>query len=398
MVEQKKGPNMKSSKKKETMMKELEIQSKTIQPLHKHPILTDTHTFLTIEHITVNYGKIAALRDLSLQIPANRVTVLIGPSGCGKSTTMRCLNALVKIDTGRITYEDTEIQDLSETDLRRSMGYAIQSVGLMPHLNVEENVDLVPRLLGWPKASRSDRVEKLLKLVRLDPEIYSKKYPHELSGGEAQRIGFARALGADPPMLLMDEPFGAVDPLNREQLQDEFIRIQRKLHKTVVFVTHDMDEAIRLADYLVIMKDGKIVQADIPEKILASPADEFVERFLGPDRSLQRLTLFTADRCLKEALSGSEATAETYLTDYSNRTYWQVNEQGEPIAGFTRVGEKIIRREVINGSNTVQQYSSLKECVSKILNLGLPSAAVVCEEGRLCGEVRFETIQQISQG
>ncbi len=389
---------MKSSKKKETMMKELEIQSKTIQPLHKHPILTDTHTFLTIEHITVNYGKIAALRDLSLQIPANRVTVLIGPSGCGKSTTMRCLNALVKIDTGRITYEDTEIQDLSETDLRRSMGYAIQSVGLMPHLNVEENVDLVPRLLGWPKASRSDRVEKLLKLVRLDPEIYSKKYPHELSGGEAQRIGFARALGADPPMLLMDEPFGAVDPLNREQLQDEFIRIQRKLHKTVVFVTHDMDEAIRLADYLVIMKDGKIVQADIPEKILASPADEFVERFLGPDRSLQRLTLFTADRCLKEALSGSEATAETYLTDYSNRTYWLVNEQGEPIAGFTRVGEKILRREVINGSNTVQQYSSLKECVSKILNLGLPSAAVVCEEGRLCGEVRFETIQQISQG
>jgi len=377
---------------------ETEKDSTTMQAKHNHPILTNTHTFLTVEHIGVHYGKIAALQDVSLQIPANRVTVLIGPSGCGKSTTLRCLNALVRNDKGTIRYEDPEIEGLSETELRRNMGYAIQSVGLMPHLTVEENVDLVPRLLGWPKASRPERVEKLLKLVRLEPEIYSKKYPHELSGGEAQRIGFARALGADPPMLLMDEPFGAVDPLNREQLQDEFIRIQRKLHKTVVFVTHDLDEAIRLADYLVIMKDGKIVQAETPERILATPADEFVERFLGPDRSLQRLTLFTADRCLEEALSGTDDNVKQYLNDCSNRTYWQVNGKGEPLAGYSRVGEKIFRREVINGSNTVQQYSSLKECVSKILNLGLPSAAVVCEEGRLCGEVRFETIQQISQG
>ena len=389
MDDQKKGKQMKEFQKQEP---------ETTRPQHKHPILTDTHTFLTVEHLVVRYGKIEALQDVSLQIPANRVTVLIGPSGCGKSTTLRCLNGLVKIDKGTIAYEDAEIEGLSETDLRRNMGYAIQSVGLMPHLSVEENVDLVPRLLGWPKSERKQRVEKLLKLVRLDPKIYSKKYPHELSGGEAQRIGFARALGADPPMLLMDEPFGAVDPLNREQLQDEFIRIQRKLHKTVVFVTHDMDEAIRLADYLVIMKDGKIVQADTPERVLASPSDEFVERFLGPDRSLQRLTLFTADRCLEETLSGTDTDATTYLDAHSKRTYWQVNEQGEPVAGFTRVGEKIIKRAIVNGSNTVQQYSSLKECVSKILNLGLPSAAVVCEEGRLCGEVRFETIQQISQG
>ncbi len=370
----------------------------TMQAKESHPVLTNTHTFLSIEHIGVNYGKIVALEDVTLAFPANRVTVLIGPSGCGKSTTLRCLNALVKIDKGSITYEDAGIQGLSETDLRRNMGYAIQSVGLMPHLTVEENVDLVPRLLGWPKASRTERVEKLLNLVRLEPEIYSKKYPHELSGGEAQRIGFARALGADPPMLLMDEPFGAVDPLNREQLQDEFIRIQRKLLKTVVFVTHDMSEAVRLADYLVIMKDGKIVQADIPERILAAPANEFVERFLGPDRSLQRLTLFTADRMMKKVLSGTEETAREYLDTHSNRTYWQIDTQGKPIAGFTRVGEEIIRRPIANGSDTVQQYSSLKECVSKILNSRLPSAAVVCEEGRLCGEVRFETIQQISQG
>ena len=254
------------------------------------------------------------------------------------------------------------------------------------------------RLLGRPKASRTERVEKLLKLVRLEPEIYSKKYPHELSGGEAQRIGFARALGADPPMLLMDEPFGAVDPLNREQLQDEFIRIQRQLKKTVVFVTHDLDEAIRLADYLVIMKDGKIVQADAPERILASPRGEFVERFLGPDRALQRLTLFTADRLMEKVLSGVEEKPALAPDESSNRTYWQVDVEGKPIAGYAWVGDKAIRRLIVNETHTVQQYSSLKECVSKILNLGLPSAAVVCEEGRLCGEVSFETIQQISQG
>lgn len=364
---------------------------------HSHHILTDTHTFLSLDTIRVKYGDITALEDVSLSIPANRVTVIIGPSGCGKSTTLRCINALVKFDTGSINYLDESIQNLNVTDLRRRMGYAIQSVGLMPHLSVEENIDLVPRLLGWPKENRGERVEKLLNLVRLKPEIYRKKYPSELSGGEAQRIGFARALGADPPMLLMDEPFGAVDPLNREQLQDEFIRIQRKLRKTVVFVTHDLDEAIRLADFLVIMKDGKIVQSNTPEEILAHPTHEFVERFLGPDRSLQRLTLLTADRLIVKALSGTEYDAIKILKECSSSTYWQINDQGEPIAGYTRVGEAIIKRTIESGRHTVQQYSSLKECVSKILNLGLPSAAVVDENGRLSGEVKFEHIQKISQ-
>ncbi len=378
---------------REPMIKEIKPQSHTT-----HPILFDTHTFLSLEHIWVNYGKVEALQDVSFQIPANRVTVIIGPSGCGKSTTLRCMNALVRINKGVINYEDESLQGLDETQLRRSMGYAIQSVGLMPHLSVMENVDLVPRLLGWPKALQSERVDTLLNLVRLDPKIYSKKYPHELSGGEAQRIGFARALGADPPMLLMDEPFGAVDPLNREQLQNEFIRIQRKLHKTVVFVTHDLDEAIRLADYLIIMKDGKIVQHDTPERILAAPVDEFVQRFLGPNRSLQRLTLFTAERCLEDALFGRDENAQKYLDDCLNSTYWEVDEHNVPVAGYARIENKIIKRPIVTGVNTVQQYSSLKECVSKIINLGLPSLAVVCEEGRLCGEVRFETIQQISQG
>ncbi len=314
--------------------------------LPANPILSDTSIFLQADRISVRYGEIEALKEVCLQIPTNRVTVLIGPpSGCGKSTTLRCINALVKLSSGVITYGDESIQNMNETELRRSMGgYAIQSVGLMPHLSVEENVDLVPRLLGQERSGRGgERVERLLTLVRLDPpKIYRNKYPpHELSGGgEAQRVGgVARALGADPPVLLMDEPFGgAVDPLTREQLQDEFIRIQRQLKKTVIFVTHDIDEAIRLADYLVIMKDGgEVIQADTPpEQILSSPQDDFVERFLGPpDRSLKRLSLFTADHCcIQEVLSGMEEASTSVLPEDSPRCYWQVDERGNLSKGL----------------------------------------------------------------
>nr|WP_321304036.1 ABC transporter ATP-binding protein [uncultured Sphaerochaeta sp.] len=365
--------------------------------LPAHPILSDTSIFLQADRISVRYGEIEALKEVSLQIPTNRVTVLIGPSGCGKSTTLRCINALVKLSSGVITYGDESIQNMNETELRRSMGYAIQSVGLMPHLSVEENVDLVPRLLGQERSGRGERVERLLTLVRLDPKIYRNKYPHELSGGEAQRVGVARALGADPPVLLMDEPFGAVDPLTREQLQDEFIRIQRQLKKTVIFVTHDIDEAIRLADYLVIMKDGEVVQADTPEQILASPQDDFVERFLGPDRSLKRLSLFTADHCcIQEVLSGMEEASKSVLPEDSPRCYWQVDERGKPIKGFVWVKGRLVSRAVHSANHTVQTYSSMRECMAAILSLGLPAAAVVDEEGRLFGEVRFETIQTIS--
>jgi len=361
------------------------------------PALGGTPSFLKAEHISVRYGETLALNDVTLHIPTNRVTVLIGPSGCGKSTTLRCINGLVKISSGHIDYGDALIQAMSETTLRRNMGYAIQSVGLMPHMTVEENVDLVPRLLGWKRADREDRVSRLLKLVRLDPRVYRKKYPHELSGGEAQRVGVARALGADPPVLLMDEPFGAVDPLTREQLQGEFIRIQRQLKKTVVFVTHDIDEAIRLADYLVIMKDGMIVQADTPEQILAAPADEFVQRFLGPDRSLKRLSLFTADHCcMEEVMSGTSKPSEVQLPKGSTRCYWQVDEEGKPLRGYTWIQDRIIARPISSANHTVQTYSSMKECMSTILSLGLPAAAVVDEDGRLFGEVRFETIQKIS--
>ncbi|MGH0053561.1 MAG: ABC transporter ATP-binding protein [Sphaerochaetaceae bacterium] len=362
-----------------------------------HPIIKETTTFLKAEQITVQYGETIALKGISLSIPTNRVTVLIGPSGCGKSTTLRCINTLVPLSSGHITYGDESIENMDETELRRNMGYAIQSVGLMPHLTVEENSDLVPRLLKWNRSGRKERVDRLLSLVRLDPELYRNKYPHELSGGEAQRVGVARALGADPPVLLMDEPFGAVDPLTREQLQDEFIRIQRQLKKTVIFVTHDIEEAIRLADYLVIMKEGKIVQADTPSQILASPVDVFVERFLGPDRSLKRLSLFTADQCcIQDVYAGSGEPTETQLPKGSARCYWQVDEKRRPLKGYTWVGDHLVSRQMGNTNHIVQTFSSLKECMAAILSLGMPAVAVVDDEGRLYGEVQFETIQKIS--
>lgn len=367
-----------------------------MEALQSHPTITDTSTFLKTDNITVRYGDTIALRGVTLHIPANRVTVLIGPSGCGKSTTLRCLNALVKPVSGHIEYHDLPTQALGETDLRRSMGYAIQSVGLMPHMTVEENVDLVPKLLGWKKNTRAERVSKLLTLVRMDPDVYRNKYPDELSGGEAQRVGVARALGADPPVLLMDEPFGAVDPLTREQLQDEFIRIQRQLKKTVVFVTHDIDEAVRLADYLVIMKDGNIVQADSPEQILANPADSFVERFLGPDRSLKRLTLFTADRCMDKAVSIRESEDRKDWKDDKSCCHWVVDKDGFPVSGHAWIQGKFVERQINRETHTVQTYTSLKECMSTILSLGLSAAPVVDDDGHLCGEVRFETIQRIS--
>lgn len=356
-----------------------------------HPILTDTPCCIKIDNLTVRYEETLALKGISAEIPSNRVTVLIGPSGCGKSTTLRSINGLVKPESGEIIYSGKPILLQDPTLLRREMGYAIQSVGLMPHMTVRDNVALVPRLLGWEKKKRYARAEELLSLVRLDPAEYLHKYPRELSGGEAQRVGVARALGVDPPVLLMDEPFGAVDPLNREILQDEFIRIQRQLKKTVVFVTHDLDEAIRLADYLIILKTGEIIQADTPENILVHPGSDFVEQFLGPDRALKRLTLFTVDRYLTEAKTGSRIPGEE-----ERSCLWQIDDEGVPWGGMARIQGRVIQRKIDSGTQTVQLYSSLKECMARILSLGLPAVPVLDDQGKLCGEVTYESIQKIS--
>jgi osmoprotectant transport system ATP-binding protein len=235
-----------------------------------------------------------AVDRLTLTIPAGEVCVLIGPSGCGKTTTMRMINRMIEPDAGAITVEGRNILHVDPVELRRSIGYVIQQVGLFPHWSIADNIATVPRLLGWEPTRTGARVDELLSLVGMEPAQYRQRFPRELSGGQKQRVGVARALAADPPVMLMDEPFGALDPITRTRLQVEFLRILRGLKKTIVFVTHDIDEAIKMGDRIAIMKDGELVQYDTPEAILAKPVDAFVDEFVGSDRALKRLALIPA--------------------------------------------------------------------------------------------------------
>jgi osmoprotectant transport system ATP-binding protein len=237
-----------------------------------------------------------AVSDLSLDIPAGQTCVLIGPSGCGKTTTLRMINRLTEPDAGRILVDGQDTHGVDPAQLRLKMGYVIQNTGLFPHMTVGENVGTVPRLWNWDKARINARVDELLTLVGLEPREYRRRYPHQLSGGQRQRVGFARALGADPPILLMDEPFGAVDRITRERLQHEFINIQRSVRKTVVFVTHDIDEAVMVGDRICLFEmQAKVAQYDTPDAILTRPASPYVAEFLGRERLVRRMSVATID-------------------------------------------------------------------------------------------------------
>jgi osmoprotectant transport system ATP-binding protein len=232
-----------------------------------------------------------AVKELSLDVPEGEIVVLVGPSGCGKTTTMRMINRLVEPTSGEIRVGGVDVMKQDPVQLRRGIGYVIQSIGLLPHRTVEENMTIVPQLLGWDGTRIRARVAELIEMFDLD-RGFLRRYPRELSGGQRQRVGVARALAADPPVMLMDEPFGAVDPIIRERLQDQFLSIQRDLRKTIVFVTHDVDEAIKMADRIAIMNIGGVIEHFAPpEEILREPANEFVERFVGPERGLKRLSL-----------------------------------------------------------------------------------------------------------
>jgi osmoprotectant transport system ATP-binding protein len=234
----------------------------------------------------------AAVDNLSLRIPAGEICVLVGPSGGGKTTAMKMVNRLIEITEGDILIDGRSVRSLDVIELRRRIGYVIQHVGLFPHMNVADNIATVPRLLGWPKARVQARVRELLELVGLDPEHDRERFPRQLSGGQQQRVGLARAMAADPAVMLMDEPFGALDPITRDRLQQELLRLHAEIRKTVIFVTHDIDEAIKMGDRIAILREGGILaQYDTPDAILANPADDFVARFVGADRSLKRLAL-----------------------------------------------------------------------------------------------------------
>jgi osmoprotectant transport system ATP-binding protein len=267
---------------------------------------------IRLEHVSKAFpGGSNAVEDLSLDIPAGQTCVLIGPSGCGKTTTLRMINRLLDPDRGRVIVDGQDVSGVDPVQLRLKMGYVIQQTGLFPHMTVGDNVATVPRLWDWDRARVRSRVDELLTLVGLDPGEYRNRYPHQLSGGQRQRVGFARALGADPPILLMDEPFGAVDRITRERLQREFIGIQRTMRKTVVFVTHDIDEAVMVGDRVCLMKmQGEVAQYDTPEAILTRPASDYVAEFLGRERLVRRMAVIKIDPQALEQPAGGPGPGE----------------------------------------------------------------------------------------
>ncbi|MFC2038837.1 betaine/proline/choline family ABC transporter ATP-binding protein [Chloroflexota bacterium] len=356
---------------------------------------------IRLENVTRKYGETTAVNGLSIEINEGEVCVLIGPSGCGKTTTLRMVNRLIEPTSGSIFIDNRDTGGIRPEQLRRTIGYAIQSVGLFPHMTVASNIAVVPRLLNWEKEAVENRVEELLRLVNLDPGEYSLKYPGQLSGGEAQRIGVARALAADPPILLMDEPFGAVDPLTRERLQAQFIRIQDELKKTVILVTHDLDEAIRLADRIAIMDSGKLVQYDTPEIILSNPANRFVHDFVGADRALKRLSRIPiTDYIRKVPVVLLTADKESAASVIGNRpSVWVTDENGmlvgwltgDDLAAGSSVGEATTRGNI--EEICVQTTSTLREALSRMLGQGMKNIPVVNEAKNFIGEVTLSEIE-----
>jgi osmoprotectant transport system ATP-binding protein len=272
---------------------------------------------IEIDRVGKSYQGRRVVDELSLAVPEGAFCVLLGPSGCGKSTTLRMINRLVAFDSGTIRVGGEDIRSLPPEALRRRIGYAIQSTGLFPHWRVEDNIATVPRLLKWSAGRVRDRVTELLELLRLDPETYRGKYPHQLSGGEQQRIGVARALAADPDLLLMDEPFGAIDPVTRDALQGEILRIQAATRKTIVFVTHDIEEALRLASLIVLLERGRVAQSGTPLDLLERPANPFVARFVGGDAG--SLRLLSLRKAADRVRPGETATGDPIPGDASLR-------------------------------------------------------------------------------
>lgn len=338
-----------------------------------------------------------AVDNLDLHINAGEFIVFIGPSGCGKTTTMKMINRLVKPTEGKILINGENIMEKNIVQLRRSIGYVIQQIGLFPHMTIRENISLVPRLMKKSVEERNNRADELIELVNM-PKEFLDRYPHELSGGQQQRIGVLRALAANPPLILMDEPFGALDPITRDSLQAEFKHLQRSLGKTIIFVTHDMDEAIKLADRIVIMKDGKIVQMGTPDEILRNPANEFVEDFIGKDRLLQaQQRIQTVGQIMNSnpvsfQMEGTLSQAVQLMRERRVDSLLVVDENNV-LKGLLNV-EMIDRgrnmetqvQEVMSTELTVvHEDTLLREATRNILIRGLKYVAVVDEDRRLVG-------------
>ena len=359
------------------------------------------------EHVTKVYGRTdggtpGAVNDLSLFVPAGRICVLVGPSGCGKTTSLKMVNRLIEPTSGRILIDGVDAATRPATEVRREIGYVIQSTGLFPHQTIGANVAVVPRLLGWSSARQRERVDELLGLVGLDPIRYRGRYPSELSGGERQRVGVARALAADPPVMLMDEPFGAVDPIVRERLQNEFLRLQDELAKTILFVTHDIDEAIKMGDLVAVMQaGGRLAQFGPPDEILADPASDFVARFVGADRGLKRLSLVRVGDLAPElpaiAHPGDDAAeARRRLAGDSFRYLLLVEADDRPIGwvdGADLPASGPIPSDLaIPMSPLLDRRTTLKDALSMLLGADVQAGIVVDRDDRARGIVTLGAI------
>jgi len=274
------------------------------------------------------HGDVASVSGVSLEVPEGATCVLLGPSGCGKTTTLRMINRLVTPTSGKVYIANRDTDTIDPVALRRTIGYVIQQIGLFPNMTVAQNIGVVPKLLNWDATRTRRRAEELLTMLALDPAEFMDRYPGELSGGQAQRVGVARALAADPPVLLMDEPFGAVDPVNREVIQDEFLRMQKSLRKTVLFVSHDIDEAVKMADYIAIFRAGRLEQFAPPDELLGRPANAFVAGFVGSDRTLKRLRRIAVSEVMIAANGAADGAPSVRATDDLRRVATLFLEQG----------------------------------------------------------------------
>ena len=349
-----------------------------------------------------------AVDNVTMEIPAGEIVMLVGPSGCGKTTTMKMINRLIEPTSGRIFIGDDDVTERDPDELRRHIGYVIQGAGLFPHLTVGDNISIVPRLLKWDKKRTAARVDELLDLVSLEPSQYRDRYPRELSGGQQQRVGVARALAADPPVLLMDEPFGAVDPITRLRLQDELLRLQEELRKTIVFVTHDFDEAVKLGDKIAILQAGsKIVQYDSPERILAEPADDFVRSFVGAGAALKQLTLTRVrDVDLHEAavarVGGDTGEAIRAAQAIDREHVIVLDDQDRPQRWMSladlddpRALEGVARDEDLE---TVNLASTLNDALDQMLTSSHGVVVVTGRRNTYQGVIRVETIMDAMEG
>jgi osmoprotectant transport system ATP-binding protein len=362
---------------------------------------------IRLENVSKSYGAGAepAVKNLTLEVIRGEVLVLVGPSGCGKSTTLRLINRLIEPTSGRMFIDGEDVTEVNPSELRRKIGYVIQQVGLFPHRTIAENIATVPQLLGWSKEKIRARIDELLELVSMDPDTYRDRYPKELSGGQAQRIGVARALAADPEILLMDEPFGAIDPITRDRLQNEFLRLQKEVKKTIVFVTHDIDEAIKMGNRIAILREGsEVAQLDTPEAILAHPADEFVESFLGSGAILKGLTLkkvsdielhqvptLTSPVLREEALKTLQDSPDkvALLLDSNNRPLRWIDERA--LNRTSQPIEKSGRPVTVD----LQPEDTLQDALTVMLQSSVGMACVTDRRGKYLGCTTIESLAKL---